>query len=244
MASDVTPTPDGYDSSEVSRLKREFLKDTENRTFYKAYKDTGVYDPIYSYNPKNFPDEGFDDEDERGLTPSTDDNDDVDSDDVDDDAGFSESPAPLTQLPTSSTNVSRPRTVAAGYKPNTHPTQKDWGTMTVMFRDGTIYNYYNVNPGEWATFKASISKGNPFLNKKSTRQAADGIFIGKPRGEADLSSVDSNVLADIYRIARSAQYRYAYRGRVPKNRQGAAVTQRVAIRSGKNPATANRPRKP
>jgi hypothetical protein len=226
----------------VSRLRREFLKDASNKTFYKAFQDNGVYNPVETYTPKNFPDEKFDDEDENGNTPDPDAKDEITEDDVNEETGFSETPAALTELPTSSTNVSRPRTVAAGYEPNEK--RPDRGKMTVMFRDGTLYNYYNVNPGEWETFKSSISKGRPFLNKQNQYQGADGIFIGKPRGEADLSGVDKNVLADIYRIARSTQYRYAYHGRVPKKRQGAAYTTPVAIRHGKNNATANKPRKP
>jgi hypothetical protein len=30
--------------------------------------------------------------------------------------------------------------------------------MTVVFRDGTFYNYYQVTPGEWEAFHASYSK--------------------------------------------------------------------------------------
>ena len=41
-----------------------------------------------------------------------------------------ESPAALTDIPTSSTNVRRPRTVAAGY-------DEEREVLTVMFRDGT-----------------------------------------------------------------------------------------------------------
>ena len=63
-----------------------------------------------------------------------------------------DSPAPLTVVPTSTSNPQRPRTVAAGY-------DKDEEKITVVFRDGTFYNYYEVNPNEWATFKATVSKG-------------------------------------------------------------------------------------
>jgi hypothetical protein len=103
-----------------------------------------------------------------------------------------------SEVPTSSTNYSRPRTVAAGYNPNTN-------TMTVVFRDGTFYNYYNVSPDEWYAFHASFSKGNPWLNRKNKKQAADGLFISKPRGKADVSDIDPRIVAELYRVAKINQ---------------------------------------
>lgn len=106
----------------------------------------------------------------------------------------------LTDVPTSSTNYSRPRTVAAGYAPATK-------TMTVVFRDGTFYNYYEVSKGEWENFSASFSKGKPWLNRgfADGLQKSDGLFIGKPRGPADTSSMDPDVLAQLYRVSRTQQ---------------------------------------
>jgi hypothetical protein len=60
--------------------------------------------------------------------------------------------APITLVPTSTTNPKRPRTVAAGYLPSTK-------TLSVIFRDGTLYNYYEVGSLEWANFKRARSKG-------------------------------------------------------------------------------------
>lgn len=106
----------------------------------------------------------------------------------------------LTDVPTSSTDYSRPRTVAAGYDPKSK-------TMTVVFRDGTFYNYYEVSPGEWSNFSSSFSKGKPWLNKGFTNglQQSDGLFISKPRGPADASAIDPSVLAQLYRVARTQQ---------------------------------------
>ena len=106
----------------------------------------------------------------------------------------------LNQVPTSSTNPSRPRTVAAGYDPKTK-------TMTVVFRDGTFYNYYEVTPGEWLNFSTSYSKGKPWLNKgfANGRQAYDGLFISKPHGVADAGQIDPAVREQLYRVARSQQ---------------------------------------
>lgn len=120
-----------------------------------------------------------------------------------------EAPARLTDIPTSSLDASRPRTVAAGYD---HVRQ----VMTVMFRDGTLINYYDVTPGDWQNFHNSISKGRPWLNKgypysKNARQKVDGQFVnGSHRyGPADLSNVPPGVLEEIYRIARTAQVRFS-----------------------------------
>lgn len=53
---------------------------------------------------------------------------------------------------TSTTNYKRPRTVAAGYDPETR-------TMTVVFRDNTWWNYYDVPEDMWREFEMSESKG-------------------------------------------------------------------------------------
>ena len=129
-------------------------------------------------------------------------------------AASDDSPVALTELPTSSLDASRPRTVAAGYKEYVGARrngQAPLGKMTVMFRDGTLYNYYDVSPGEWASFRASISKGSPWLNKgfPNGKQQVDGVFIGKPRGPASLDRVAPDVLESIYRVARIAQVRFS-----------------------------------
>jgi hypothetical protein len=114
----------------------------------------------------------------------------------------------LIDVPTSSTNYARPRTVAAAYSPNYEDPSK--GVMTVVFRDGTFYNYYGVTPGEWESFQASYSKGRPWLNKRSTSgkpgaQAVDGLFIGKDRGPADPKSIPAAIREQLYRVARTQQ---------------------------------------
>lgn len=123
--------------------------------------------------------------------------------------GFNpEEHAILTDVPTSSTNYSRPRTVAAGYDTDTR-------TMTVVFRDGTFYNYYEVTPGEWQAFSSSLSKGKPWLNPKNSKQSMDGLFLSKPRGRADVSKVPPEIREQLYRVARSQQI-----ARPPRRRSG------------------------
>jgi hypothetical protein len=123
-----------------------------------------------------------------------------------------EDPAILTDVPTSSTNYSRPRTVAAGYDTETK-------TMTVVFRDGTFYNYYEVTAGEWQAFSASLSKGKPWLNRRNSKQAMDGLFVGKPRGRADTASVPPAIREQLYRVARSQQI-----ARPPRRRKAGRST--------------------
>ena len=99
-----------------------------------------------------------------------------------------DSPADITVVPTSTTNYQRPRTVAAGYDP-------DEEKMTVVFRDGTFYNYYDVDEGEWQAFKASKSKG----------QIIARLFDYKPRGNADESQINEAARKAYYQYSRGIQ---------------------------------------
>jgi hypothetical protein len=58
----------------------------------------------------------------------------------------------LAMRPTSSSNPARPRTTQAGYDYRTE-------TMTIVFRDGTWYDYYNVPLPLWEGFVLAPSKG-------------------------------------------------------------------------------------
>lgn len=98
------------------------------------------------------------------------------------------SPAELTLVPTSSSNPDRPRTVAAGY-------DADEEKLTVMFRDGTLYNYYEVDESEWEAFKANRSKGAVIYR----------LLDFKPRGYADDSSMSKSAREAFYRYSRGIQ---------------------------------------
>jgi hypothetical protein len=133
-------------------------------------------------------------------------------------SGNDAKPVPLTDIPTSSTNSSMPRTVAAGWAEYSTPDYLAYiksggerkGKMTVMFRDGTLYNYYEVTQGEWENFSASISKGAPWLNKGFVKgkQTVDGLFLSKPRGLADTTGISDKTWSTIWRVSRTAQVRY------------------------------------
>lgn len=97
-------------------------------------------------------------------------------------------PADITQSPTSTTNPARPRTVAAGY-------DKSRKVLTVIFRDGTFYNYYGVSGLEWGNFKRARSKGRfirLYLDAKTRGAAATGMI---PEAHQEL----------LYKVARTAQ---------------------------------------
>jgi hypothetical protein len=86
--------------------------------------------------------------------------------------------APITLVPTSTTDPYRPRTVAAGYDSRTR-------TLTVLFRqqgradDGQPYNYYEVSNQMWQNFKRARSKGRFIYT----------YLDSHPRGFAEASAV-------------------------------------------------------
>lgn len=97
-------------------------------------------------------------------------------------------PADITVVPTSTTNPPRPRTVAAGY-------DKARKALTVVFRDGTFYNFYGVGGLEWNNFKRARSKGR-FIAR---------YLDGKVRGTADMGGIPQQHQEVLYRVARTAQ---------------------------------------
>lgn len=118
--------------------------------------------------------------------------------------GESTAPAELSVVPTSSSNPDRPRTVAAGY-------DKGRSTLTVVFRDGTFYNYYEVRPSEWQDFKRRVSKGQ-YIYK---------YLDFKPRGPANVRSIPAGARKIMYGIARASQLKNAgkqYSGTKPRKK--------------------------
>jgi hypothetical protein len=105
------------------------------------------------------------------------------------------SSAPLSLIPTSTTNPKRPRTLAAGY-------DKKLKTLTVLFRDdgkgATLYNYYDVDNLVWANFKRARSKG------RFIRAYLDSHDRGYPTDGA-LSSNTRSFLSDVAREYQKAQ---------------------------------------
>ena len=116
-------------------------------------------------------------------------------------------PAALTVKPTTSTNFARPYTVAAGWErypaQGRLPSEQVLGTLSVMFRDGTLWNYYNVELSFWLTFQASMSKGQ-FINKHAQNPRLNSYA----HGPADISGAPLANRAAIQRISREAQVLY------------------------------------
>lgn len=104
-------------------------------------------------------------------------------------SGRGRQPAPISVVPTSTTNPDRPRTVAAGYDASR-------SVLTVVFRDGTFYNYYDVAEDEWTQFKSMQSKGRYILS----------VLDGKARGTARMGSASLASREGLYRIARTGQW--------------------------------------
>lgn len=127
----------------------------------------------------------------------------------------SDAPAPLSLVPTSSSNPERPRTVAAGY-------DKGRQVLTVVFRDGTYYNYYEVNTNEWQDFKKRVSKGQ-YIYK---------YLDYKPRGAANVNSLPSYARTALYKLTRAVQLQ-----------RGAKQYDRLAKKNTPKAPTAKKPRK-
>lgn len=137
------------------------------------------------------------------------------------------SPADLTLVPTSTTNPDRPRTVAAGY-------DEDEEKLTVVFRDGTFYNYYEVDKNEWAAFKANRSKGAVIYR----------MLDFKPRGPADISTISKKAQEAFYRYSRGFQLHQKGKGQGKEQSKTTFKTygqsKRTAKSTGKNPAKGGR----
>jgi len=95
----------------------------------------------------------------------------------------SQYPAQLSEVPTSTTNPLRPRTIAAGYNNRSK-------TLTVVFRDRTWYNYYHVPAMVWKNFKGAYSKGWYLYASGLDQWPSKG-----PAGQAFLATPDSHMLA-------------------------------------------------
>lgn len=121
-------------------------------------------------------------------------------------------PAPITYSPTSSIYPPRPRTVAAGYDTSRR-------VLTVVFRDGTLYNYYGVGRNEWNNFVKAHSKGRYILRH----------LDAKVRGYADMTSVPQVHRDLMYKAARTSQVKQrGYTGK--QTRTGRESAQRRYIK--------------
>jgi hypothetical protein len=111
--------------------------------------------------------------------------------------------APLSEVPTSTSNYARPRTVAAGWKRDTE--NSNVGTLTVVFRDGTLWNYYGVSVDVWKRFYDAFSKGS-MLNRGGSGRF-EGELLKYSNGPATIDISDEAMRA-LYITARASQIVY------------------------------------
>ncbi len=94
---------------------------------------------------------------------------------------------------TTSSNPKRPRTIKAGYDFKSQ-------TMTVVFRDGTWWNYYEVPAYMWQGFILSESKGK-YL-------ASSGLDSWPKMGPADPAGMPTYQRVQLNDTKEFAQYMY------------------------------------
>jgi len=99
-----------------------------------------------------------------------------------------DSPARIRIYVTSTKNPSKPRTLRAGYDYKT-------GTMTVVFPDGTFWNYYRITEIEWNSFKSAPSKGE-WLHVNGFNNKPHGIGEGM-MGKANIHDLSTNMIRSL-----------------------------------------------
>lgn len=136
--------------------------------------------------------------------------------------GMTSRAAPITDIPTTTSNPERPRTVAAGWESYADRREgshdANVGVLTVVFRDGTYWNYYDMARGEWAAFERSRSKGWYIAT----------YMDGKRHGAANVGAPARAVSEIIYRIARTAQL--AYKGGTKQHQTPASYEVRKRLK--------------
>lgn len=108
----------------------------------------------------------------------------------------------LKQVPTNTEHPERPRTVAASYDPVRE-------IMTLVFLDGTYWNYMGVSMDDWIDFRDASSKWRLLKYK---------FDISYSHGRANMADVPLDVQLLAYTRARGAGYGKSDRGRLRQPR--------------------------
>ena len=101
---------------------------------------------------------------------------------------------------TTSTNPSKPRTLKAGYDFKTK-------TMTVVFRDGTWWDYNNIPEDVWYDFVSAPSKG-AFLRES-------GLDGWGDMGPSDVTKMPNHRREQMNDISGFADYMYGSKPKIP-----------------------------
>jgi hypothetical protein len=123
----------------------------------------------------------------------------------DDETERDDRPSDLTIRGTSTTNPQKPRTVAAGYDRSTQ-------VLTIVFRDGTWWNYYDVPEYMWLEFTLAESKG------KYLRES--GLDAWDDMGPANLGALGAIRRAKLNRLARLSRKNQEKSGGVQGYKRG------------------------
>jgi hypothetical protein len=117
------------------------------------------------------------------------------------------------------TKPGKPRTLRAGYNSETE-------VLTVVFRDGTWWNYYDVPRDVWDAFKAARSKGK-FLHE-------EGFNAGKyAMGATDMSTVSKQQRVMLaYSVETSRRLQQALKGKQSTKLYGKWVNYRLRGQGG------------
>lgn len=131
--------------------------------------------------------------------------------DTEDEAVLDDSPAHISVYSTSTKDPSRPRTLRAGY---------DYGrqVMSVVFRDGTWWNYYGVEQNDWDSFRESPSKGE-WLDENGYNNRPHGLGPGE-MGPAGAGNTATNMMRYMSSKGLVASKRQIQRSRLAQRALG------------------------
>lgn len=114
------------------------MQSTQKQNNFDRQLQRYLDDPDNYEDPREYPEEDYYDDPAQVRTPQ---------EDID-----KQTKARFSLSSTSTTNPEKPRTLSAGYDEEKY-------ILTVQFRDGSLWNYYDVPPEMWNEFRSVDSKG-------------------------------------------------------------------------------------
>lgn len=122
---------------EPSELYKAMDNSPKSKSFDRSLQQY-LQDPDNYEDPRDYPEEDYYESPTQVQTPQ--------------EAVDSQTKARLSLSSTGTTNPEKPRTLSAGYDEENY-------ILTVQFRDGSLWNYYDVPPEMWNEFSSAESKG-------------------------------------------------------------------------------------
>lgn len=127
------------------------------------------------------------------------------------DAVADDAPARISVYVTATKNPNRPRTLRAGYDSSRQ-------VLTVVFRDGTWWNYYGVDRGDWESFRDAPSKGE-WLHQSGYNHRQHGLGPGE-MSEANAHNTNVNIMR---MISRSSEVQKVLGGKQSRKLSGPRI---------------------